>query len=66
MNNVQPIWADQYFKTYQIQKMGLNSIAGITPIKYYSGDRITQIIGKGFNYINRMRKLSCSDFFEKC
>ena len=46
MNNVQPIWADQYFKNISNSKMGLNLSRG-TPIKYYSSDRITQIIGNG-------------------
>ena len=46
INNVQPIWADQYFKTISNSKMGLNLSRG-SPIKYYSSDRITQIIGNG-------------------
>ena len=46
MNNVQPIWEDQYFKNISNSKMGLNLSRG-TPIKYYSSDRITQIIGNG-------------------
>jgi len=46
INNVQPIWADQYFKTIANSKMGLNLSRG-SPIKYYSSDRITQITGNG-------------------
>ena len=46
INNVQPIWADQYFKTISNSKMGLNLSRG-SPIKYYSSDRITQITGNG-------------------
>ena len=46
LNNVQPIWADQYFKTISNSKMGLNLSRG-SPIKYYSSDRITQIAGNG-------------------
>ena len=46
INNIQPIWADQYFKTISNSKMGLNLSRG-TPIKYYSSDRITQITGNG-------------------
>ena len=46
LNNIQPIWADQYFKTISNSKMGLNLSRG-TPIKYYSSDRITQITGNG-------------------
>ena len=46
VNNVQPIWADHYFKTIANAKMGLNLSRGET-IKYYSSDRITQIVGNG-------------------
>ena len=46
IENVQPIWADQYFKTISNSKMGLNLSRG-SPIKYYSSDRITQITGNG-------------------
>ena len=46
LNKIQPIWADQYFKTICNSKMGLNLSRG-TPIKYYSSDRLTQIAGNG-------------------
>ena len=46
VNKIQPIWADHYFKTISNSKMGLNLSRG-EPIKYYSSDRITQIIGNG-------------------
>ena len=46
INKVQPIWAEQYFKTISNSKMGLNLSRGL-PIKYYSSDRITQITGNG-------------------
>ena len=46
LNKVQPIWADHYFKTIENAKMGLNLSRG-APIKYYSSDRITQIVGNG-------------------
>ena len=46
LDNIQPIWADQYFKTISNSKMGLNLSRG-SPIKYYSSDRITQIAGNG-------------------
>ena len=42
---VQPIWADHCFKTMYC-KMGLNLSRG-EAIKYYSSDRITQIVGNG-------------------
>ena len=37
INNVQPIWADHYFKTISRAKMGLNLSRG-DAIKYYSSD----------------------------
>ena len=46
INKVQPIWADHYFKTVSNAKMGLNLSRG-DAIKYYSSDRITQIVGNG-------------------
>jgi len=46
INKVQPIWADQYFKTIINSKMGLNLSRG-KPIKYYSSDRLTQITANG-------------------
>tara|TARA_X000000950_G_scaffold258308_1_gene325588 strand:+ start:693 stop:2825 length:2133 start_codon:yes stop_codon:yes gene_type:complete len=46
INNIQPIWADHYFKTISNAKMGLNLSRG-DAIKYYSSDRITQIVGNG-------------------
>ena len=42
----QPIWADHYFKVIANAKMGLNLSRG-APAKYYSSDRIVQIIGNG-------------------
>ncbi len=46
IDKIQPIWADHYFKTISNAKMGLNLSRGET-IKYYSSDRITQIVGNG-------------------
>ena len=46
INNIQPIWADNYFKAISNAKMGLNLSRG-TPIKYYSSDRLAQIVGNG-------------------
>ena len=62
MNNVQPIWADQYFKNISNSKMGLNLSRG-TPIKYYSSDRITQIIGNGL--VTLLDKTRYGDFFDE-
>ncbi len=62
MDNIQPIWADQYFKNISNSKMGLNLSRG-TPIKYYSSDRITQIIGNGL--VTLIDEKTCySDFFD--
>ena len=46
IDKIQPIWADHYFKTISNAKMGLNLSRG-EAIKYYSSDRITQIVGNG-------------------
>ena len=45
-NNIQPIWADSFLKSLSNAKMGVNLSRGY-PIKYYSSDRITQLIGNG-------------------
>ena len=46
INNIQPIWADSFFKSISNAKMGVNLSRG-NPIKYYSSDRLTQLIGNG-------------------
>ena len=61
LNKVQPIWADHYFKTISNAKMGLNLSRG-QPIKYYSSDRITQIIGNGLVCLID-EKTQYNDFF---
>ena len=43
---MQPIWADSFLKSISNAKMGVNLSRG-NPIKYYSSDRITQLIGNG-------------------
>ena len=43
---MQPIWADSFLKSISNAKMGVNLSRG-DPIKYYSSDRITQLIGNG-------------------
>jgi len=62
MNNIQPIWADKYISTISNSKMGLNLSRGI-PQKYYSSDRITQIIGNGLVVLID-EKTHYRDFFE--
>ena len=63
LNNVQPIWADNYFKAISNSKMGLNLSRG-SPIKYYSSDRIAQIIGNGLVTLIDEKTLY-SNFFSK-
>ena len=46
LNKIQPIWGDSFLKSIANSKMGLNLSRGI-PIKYYSSDRIAQIVGNG-------------------
>ena len=46
LNNIQPLWADNLLNSLSNSKMGLNLSRG-KPTKYYSSDRITQIIGNG-------------------
>ncbi len=61
LNNIQPVWADNYFKAIANSKMGLNLSRG-EPIKYYSSDRITQIIGNGL--VTLIDEKTCyRDFF---
>tara|TARA_B100001989_G_scaffold247012_1_gene218654 strand:- start:3203 stop:5338 length:2136 start_codon:yes stop_codon:yes gene_type:complete len=63
INKVQPIWADHYFKTIYNCKMGLNLSRG-DAIKYYSSDRITQIVGNGLVCLID-EKTRYNDFFNK-
>ena len=63
IKKVQPIWADHYFKTIANSKMGLNLSRG-NAIKYYSSDRITQIVGNGLVCLID-EKTEYSNFFNK-
>ena len=61
MNNVQPIWADQFLQKISNSYMGLNLSRG-KPIKYYSSDRIAQLVGNGLlTFIDE--KTYLNDFF---
>lgn len=61
MNNVQPIWADQFISKIANSYMGINLSRG-RPIKYYSSDRIVQLVGNGLlTFIDSNTFLS--DFF---
>ena len=63
IDKVQPIWAGHYFKTISNAKMGLNLSRG-DAIKYYSSDRITQIVGNGLVCLID-EKTNYQNFFDK-
>ena len=46
MNNVQPIWGDNFISKIAHTSMGLNLSRG-KPVKYYSSDRLAQLLGNG-------------------
>ena len=57
LKGVQPIWADNLKEVLSKSKMGLNLSQGKS-IKYYSSDRITQLIGNGLlTFIDKKTKL---------
>ena len=58
LQNVQPIWANKFKKAISNSKMGLNLSQGKST-KYYSSDRITQLIGNGLlTFIDKKTKLN--------
>ena len=46
MNNIQPVWGDNFIKAISKSSMGINLSRG-EPVKYYSSDRIAQLLGNG-------------------
>ena len=57
MNNIQPIWGDDFKKNLYNSKIALNLSQG-KPLKYYSSDRIAQLIGNGIaTLIDKKTKL---------
>ena len=57
-DNKQPLWADDFLESLKNYNMGLNLSRG-KPLKYYSSDRIAQIIGNGLLcFIDEKTKLS--------
>jgi glycosyltransferase involved in cell wall biosynthesis len=63
LKNIQPIWADNFKVAVSNSKMGLNLSQGKS-IKYYSSDRITQLIANGLlTFIDKKTQLN--DFFNK-
>ena len=61
LKNIQPVWADDFKKALSESKMGLNLSQG-SPKKYYSSDRITQLIGNGLLTLID-KKTDLNDFF---
>ena len=58
----QPVWGDEFIDKISQSKMGLNLSRG-KPIKYYSSDRIAQLMGNGLlTFIDK--KTHYNDFFE--
>ena len=63
MNNVQPIWGDLFISKISNSYMGINLSRG-KPIKYYSSDRIAQLVGNGLlTFIDK--KTYLNDFFSE-
>ena len=61
MFNRQPIWGHDFLDKLSNSKMGLNLSRG-KPVKYYSSDRIAQLIGNGLlTFIDAKTKYG--DFF---
>ncbi len=59
----QPIWGEDFLKKISNSKMAINLSRG-KPIKYYSSDRIAQLMGNGLlTFIHKDTKYD--DFFDK-
>tara|TARA_B100001057_G_scaffold35937_1_gene32513 strand:- start:7412 stop:9526 length:2115 start_codon:yes stop_codon:yes gene_type:complete len=63
MNNIQPIWADDYLLAISQSKIGLNLSQG-KPATYYSSDRFSQLIGNGL-LVMIDEKTKIGNFFNK-
>ena len=58
VNNIQPIWAEDFLNVISNSKMGLNLSRGL-PVKYYSSDRIAQNFGNGLlTFIDKRTQLN--------
>ena len=63
MRNIQPIWGSEFINKISNSNMGLNLSRG-KPIKYYSSDRIAQLLGNGLlTFIDA--KTQFNNFFNK-
>ena len=63
MDKIQPIWADDYILAISQSKIGLNLSQG-KPVKYYSSDRFSQLIGNGL-LVMIDEKTEFGNFFNK-
>ena len=58
MDKIQPIWGEEFLKQIKNYKMGLNLSRG-QPTKYYSSDRIVQLVANGLlTFIDKRTKLN--------
>ena len=58
MNNIQPVWGDEFKRNLLNSKVALNLSQG-KPLKYYSSDRIAQLMGNGIaTLIDKKTKLN--------
>ncbi len=58
MNNIQPVWGDEFKKNLFNSKIALNLSQG-KPLKYYSSDRVAQLMGNGIaTLIDKKTKLN--------
>ena len=58
MNKVQPVWGDNFIQAISNSTMGINLSRG-TPVKYYSSDRIAQLLGNGLlTFVDKKTLLS--------
>ena len=63
INNIQPIWGNEFLKKLSNSKIGLNLSRG-KPFKYYSSDRIAQYMGNGLMTLIH-QDVKYSHFFNK-
>ena len=58
IDGIQPIWAEEFKKEALKARMGLNISQG-KPLKYYSSDRITQLLGNGMlTFVDKKTRLN--------
>jgi len=63
MNKIQPVWGDAFIKAISNSNMAINLSRG-EPVKYYSSDRIAQLMGNGLlTFIDK--RTFYNDFFSK-